>query len=56
MKQYKERVQALRDQCDDFLRNVRSIGNECAYTDRLLEAILATAQAIRKDYQNDGKP
>ncbi len=47
---YKEYVEALRGKCDVFLSQVESIGNECAWTDRALENILAAADELKQVY------
>ena len=53
MKSYKNKIKELRNKCDEFLQQVSSIGNECAWTDRKLEAILELASKIKKDYEEE---
>lgn len=53
MKSYKNKIKELRDKCDEFLQQVNSLGNECAWTDRKLEAILELADKIKKDYYEE---
>lgn len=53
MKNYKNKIKELRNKCDEFLQQVNSIGNECAWTDRKLEDILDYASKIEKDYEED---
>ena len=47
---YKEYVEDLKGKCEAFLMQVESIGNECAWTDRALEGILAAADDLRQLY------
>ena len=54
MKQYKSMVEDLMEECETFLQQVNSIGNECAYTDRQLEVILDKATVIINTYAQDG--
>lgn len=53
MKSYKNKIKELRNKCDEFLWQVNSIGNECAWTDRKLEAILELADKIKADYEEE---
>ena len=53
MKSYKNKIKKLRNKCDEFLQQVNSIGNECAWTDRKLEDILEFASKIKKDYEHE---
>ena len=55
MQNYEKSIKTLRDKCDVFLKEVKAIGNECAYTDRLLEEILEYADTIKNTYEEDGK-
>ena len=55
MKNYKEEVKQLRDKCNVFLKQVKELGNECAWTDRKLEDILEFANKIKKDYEEDAQ-
>ena len=47
---YKEYVEDLKGKCEAFLMQVENIGNECAWTDRALENILAAADDLRQVY------
>ena len=51
--QYKRFVEELKQQVDTYLQQVNSIGNECAYTDRLLEQIITKAKQIEQVYHNN---
>ena len=53
MQNYEKSIITLRDKCDVFLKEVKAIGNECAYTDALLEEILKAADTIKQDYEQD---
>ena len=53
MKNYKNKIKELRNKCDEFLQQVDGLGNECAWTDRKLEAILELADKIKKDYYEE---
>lgn len=53
MQNYNKSIKTLRDKCDVFLKEVKAIGNECAYTDRLLEEILEYADTIKQTYKQD---
>lgn len=55
MKQYKCMIEDLKTLCEDYLIEVETLGNECAYTDRILEDILHKALAIKETYDNDNK-
>lgn len=54
MKNYKNKIKELRDKCNEFLQQVNSLGNECAWTDRKLEEILETAKTISDKYEKEG--
>lgn len=53
MKNYKKMVKLLYKECEIFLEQVEALGNECAWTDRMLENILETADKIKKDYEEE---
>ena len=53
MKSYKNKVKELRNKCDEFLQQVNGLGNECAWTDRKLEAILDCAEELKEEYYED---
>ena len=48
MKNYKNKIKELRNKCDEFLQQVNDLGNECAWTDRKLEAILSLRTKSKK--------
>lgn len=50
---YRQYVGDLERKCDVFLEQVATIGNECAWTDRAVEAVLASADTLRKKYYGD---
>lgn len=50
---YRKYVGDLERKCDIFLEQVATIGNECAWTDRAVEAALASADILRKKYYGD---
>lgn len=47
---YKDYVKELRDECDVFLQQVKYMGNENAYTDKLLEKIFASVERLKDIY------
>lgn len=49
---FKDDVKKLKEKCDIYLNEVNAIGNECAYTDRLLEDVLDVSQSLKTKYQN----
>ena len=53
MQNYEKSIKTLRDKCDVFIKEVKVIGNECAYTDSLLEEILKIADTIKQTYEQD---
>ena len=53
MKNYKNKIKELRNKCDEFLQQVDSLGNECAWTDRKLEDILEFAEKLKREYDKD---
>lgn len=53
MKSYKNKIKELRNKCDEFLQQVNSLGNECAWTDRKLEDILDCAEKLKEEYYKD---
>lgn len=38
--------------CESWLSQIDFLGNECAYTDRLIEQIDKAAKKLNADYQN----
>ena len=47
---YKEHVEELKNKCELFLQQVAEVGNECAWTDRAVETILASAKSLHQVY------
>lgn len=52
---YKNNVIDLDRKVKEFLQCVDNLGNECAYTDRLLEGILSSADSLKRAYNQDNK-
>lgn len=52
---YKPNVIQLSHKVKEFLQCVKNIGNECAYTDSLLEEILSSADSLKRAYNQDNK-
>lgn len=48
--EYKDYVKELKDKCDVFLQQVEYMGNENAYTDRLLENIFESVARLKDFY------
>lgn len=46
----KKDVQAIKSRCEQWLNYVSSIGNECAYSDRMIEEILVAAKKLEVDF------
>lgn len=55
MKQYKEKVEALKSICENYLLFVQGCGNENAASDRMLEILLNKAMEIKQEYDQDGQ-
>ena len=55
MKNYKKMVKLLYKECEIFLSQVEALGNECAWTDRMLENIFETADKIKEEYYKEVK-
>lgn len=53
MKNYKKKVIRLYDLCKNFIDAVETCGNECAWTDRKLEAILDCVEELKEEYYED---
>lgn len=47
-KKINDLMNKLSEQTNAWCEYVKSIGNQCAYTDRMLEEVVATAKAIEK--------
>lgn len=55
MKQYKEKVEDLKNMCESYLSFVQYCGNENAASDRMLESVLDKAVEIKQEYDQDGQ-
>lgn len=55
MKQYKEKVEALKNMCENYLFFVQGCGNENSASDRMLEVLLNKAIEIKQEYDQDGQ-
>lgn len=44
----KAQVKAVRDLCRTYLAYVNGIGNECAYTDTVIDKIVSEAKMLEK--------
>ena len=55
MKQYKEKVEALKNICENYFLFVQGCGNENATSDRILEILLDKAMEIKQEYDQDGQ-
>lgn len=49
----KEIVKEIYEHCDEYLRFVTEIGNECAYTDRIVECIINKAKELKTKYDEE---
>lgn len=43
-------VKLIHKHCENYLNYVEGIGNECAYTDRIVEAIYEEAEVLHKKH------
>ena len=48
--EFKNNIKNLRDKCETFLQQVEFVGNECSYTDRLLEEIISESETLKRKY------
>lgn len=46
-------VKEIYECCDEYLRFVTEIGNECAYTDSLIECIIKKANELKTKYDEE---
>lgn len=46
----KEIVKEINELCKEYLGFVESTGNECAYTDSVIECIIKKANELKKEY------
>lgn len=49
----KEIVKEINKYCKEYLGFVESIGNECAYTDRMVECIIKKAKELKNKYDEE---
>lgn len=49
----KEIVKEIKNYCNEYLGFVESAGNECAYTDRLIECIIKKAKELKEKYDEE---
>ena len=49
----KEIVKEIYEHCDEYLRFVTEIGNECAYTDMVIECIIKKANELKTKYDEE---
>ena len=49
----REIVKEIYEHCDEYLRFVTEIGNECAYTDREIECIINMASELKIRYDEE---
>lgn len=52
---YKDNVVKVNEKVQDFLQYIESIGNECAYTDSIIEEIIETSDSLKRAYQQENK-
>ena len=48
-----ECIKQLCEETQDFIHCVNTIGNQCAYTDRIIEKIIATSESLKGYYSED---
>ena len=48
-----ELVMAIQLLCEEYLRYVSDYGNECAYTDRIVEKIIERASDLKVRYDEE---
>ena len=49
----KEIVKKINELCKEYLGFVESAGNECAYTDRVVEEIISKANELKTKYDEE---
>lgn len=49
----REIVKEIYEHCDEYLRFVTEIGNECAYTDSVIEKIIERASELKERYDEE---
>lgn len=50
-KQVETLVKNVADECQNWLTEVSNLGNQCAYTDRIIENIIARAKELEAKYE-----
>lgn len=45
-------VNKIKKLCERYLTSVDSIGNECAWTDRMVEDIISSSEHLKHDYES----
>lgn len=51
----KKDVEVIAVTCQEYLDYIRAFGNPCAYSDRIIEEIIAKTEKLQKDYQEQFK-
>lgn len=46
-------VEEIKKYCDDYLEFIKDIGNECAYTDNIIECIIKKANELKEKYDEE---
>ena len=49
----REIIKEIYEHCDEYLRFVTEIGNECAYTDRVVECIINKVNELKIKYDEE---
>jgi proline dehydrogenase len=49
----KEIVKEINKYCNEYLGFVESVGNECAYTDSVIECIIKKAKELKEKYDEE---
>ena len=49
----KEIIKEISELCKEYLGFVESVGNECAYTDRVVEEIISKATELKTKYDEE---
>ena len=51
-KDIKTLVEKVKTDCEHYLAAVEELGNECAFTDRMVETIISDAEKLKNDYES----